>query len=146
MPLRHRLTALLLALVPLLCGGCVGSRATLPATGALRCAPRPPARSTVLGRELRRTRAPRLREAVVRARPMFLTRFGPRHDVRPVVYVDGIPAGSLEVLREIPVVDVESVTFMNPIEATTRFGTDHQAGALLVATRGSRTGTPCPAR
>ena len=133
------------ALLPLLAACSATYRSAGRAGGVRtgRCAPTAPPSSVVARDELLRTHVPKLMEAIARLRPRFLERRGARRDQRAVVYVDGTPAGSIEELEEIPVADVVWVTFLRPVDATTRFGTDHVGGALLVRTRGTP-GRSCP--
>jgi hypothetical protein len=54
------------------------------------------------------------------------------------VYVDGIhQPGGPEVLRSISVGDVPEMTHLDSSDATTVYGTDHTAGAIIVQTKGS---------
>ena len=48
------------------------------------------------------------------------------------VYVNGVRYGDKASLQSIQVRDVESIRFLDKREATTRFGTDHAEGAILV--------------
>jgi hypothetical protein len=50
-------------------------------------------------------------------------------------YVDGMPVGAADYLKQVPISVVESVIFLNGMEATQRFGTNHGNGAILVTTR-----------
>ncbi len=54
-----------------------------------------------------------------------------------VVYVDGTRFGNQDMLRQLPISEVSSVEFLNASNATTRFGTGHTHGAILVVTRRS---------
>ena len=40
------------------------------------------------------------------------------------------------VLRELTIQDVLEIRYMNAMDATTRYGTDHDAGAILISTSG----------
>ena len=53
----------------------------------------------------------------------------------PRVYVDGQLRGDLVELTRFAPNEVEEVRFMNASDATTRFGTNHVAGAIVVTTR-----------
>ena len=53
----------------------------------------------------------------------------------PVVYMDGIRAGTAEDLRRLRADRVVLMEYMSPSDATTRFGTNHDLGAILVTTR-----------
>jgi len=103
-----------------------------------------PSSSHVTGTELRKTHVPDLLEAVRRLRPRFLRSHAPRRDQSAVVYVDGTRAGDVLTLRDIPVIDVLEVQFLRPSDATTRFGTDHTGGALLVRTQAAFAQRWCP--
>lgn len=55
-----------------------------------------------------------------------------------VVYLDMIKVDgpSTTNLRRISSAQIRSIEYLNGIDATTRFGTDHGAGAILISTRG----------
>ena len=55
------------------------------------------------------------------------------------VYLDGIRYGGVESLITIPASTVREVRWLSAIDATTRYGTGHTAGAITVT---SRTGRP----
>lgn len=59
----------------------------------------------------------------------------PRGDA-PVVYLDGVRVGDIRLLGQIHWTELESMRFMTPADATTRYGTGHFGGALIVETRG----------
>ena len=52
----------------------------------------------------------------------------------PIVYVDGLFRGDLTSLRSILVHDIEEIQYINPSDATTRWGTGHPAGVIHVVT------------
>ena len=52
-----------------------------------------------------------------------------------VVYRDGVRHGSPQILRDFTVESVDSVRFLSGPEASSRFGLDHQHGAILVTSR-----------
>ncbi len=84
-------------------------------------------------------------DVVQRLRPQFLrTRAsGSIQNKNPVpvqVYVDGSLRGTVYVLRELISQGVIDITYLNGSDATTRFGTGHENGAIIVRT-GSRRGT-----
>lgn len=79
-------------------------------------------------------------QAVERLRPQWLhSRASPTmanpDGAEPVVYLDGMRVGNLQELLSIRPDRVERMEFLNPSDATNRFGTDHTAGAILVTTR-----------
>lgn len=51
-----------------------------------------------------------------------------------VVYLDGTRLGGAEYLRRIRASDVSLVHYLNPSQATNRFGTGHSGGAIVVFT------------
>lgn len=53
----------------------------------------------------------------------------------PVVYLDGTEMGRLSVLREVLASDVIEAEHLSASEATTRYGSDHAGGAILITTR-----------
>jgi hypothetical protein len=74
-------------------------------------------------------------EAVQRLRPQWLrvrgsSSFNQRQGVR--LYVDGVPRGYAGELASFRADIVESMRFLDGREATTRYGTDHGNGAILV--------------
>ena len=50
------------------------------------------------------------------------------------VYVDNLPYGGIETLATIPARSVRAVRQFTRLDATTRFGTDHPNGAIVVTT------------
>lgn len=53
----------------------------------------------------------------------------------PRVYVDNTPLGGTEVLRGIQVDFIGEIAYLDPSEATNRYGTGHQSGAILISSR-----------
>lgn len=49
-----------------------------------------------------------------------------------VVYIDGVRMGGPDALRQIVAANVREARFLGATEASTRFGTDHPAGAILI--------------
>lgn len=74
-------------------------------------------------------------------RPHFLRTSGPTSINAPsgpeiiVVYLDGTRMGGPEALHGIPTTDVKAVQFLSASQATTRYGTGHTQGAIVVTTR-----------
>lgn len=77
-------------------------------------------------------------DAVRRLRPAFLrvrASGGPASTAEPIrVYVDGIMVGEVSALTQIQVSIVKEIRKLSSSDATTRFGTGHTAGAILVTT------------
>jgi len=51
------------------------------------------------------------------------------------VYLDNAPMGGLGALRQISVGDIRQIRYLDSRDATTRYGTGHGGGAILVSTR-----------
>lgn len=80
------------------------------------------------------------RQAIERLRPRFLRVRGPSsisnpEDGRIVVYVDNNRMGGVEVLDRIQVGDIAEIRYMNAPDATSRYGTGHSAGVILIITK-----------
>lgn len=52
-----------------------------------------------------------------------------------VVYLDGLSYGDLGSLRQISAGDVERMEYISASDATTRFGTGHAGGIIMVTTK-----------
>ena len=79
-------------------------------------------------------------EAVRRARPQWLRpRSSPTMEnpmpAMPILYMDGVRIGDVSQLETVRAEEVEQMEYLYPSEATNRFGTGHQGGAILVTTR-----------
>lgn len=115
-----------LVLVGCLSGGAVRSHAADP-----------PNSRRVLGEELAATRQSDLFQALCICRPTFVrSRDAARQP--PALYVDGIAMAEFDAIYAITVPEVLAVEHMSGPDATTRYGTGHVGGALLVWTRRGR--------
>lgn len=109
------------------------------APGAGAAAPRPAA-NRLTASDLERSGASDLYSAVQQLRPQWLVVRG-GVDLRGQqatigVIVDGLQqSGSVEDLRNIPVTDVQEVSFLNARDATTKYGTNMTVGAIVVVTK-----------
>ncbi len=79
-------------------------------------------------------------DAIKNLRPMFLrsrgaTTFDPNSVQTAVVFVDGQKFGSVETLKTMPVLQVTSIRFLTPSDATTKYGTGYTAGIIEVSMR-----------
>ena len=78
-------------------------------------------------------------ELVKRLRPLWLTMRGVGSINLPVaelaVYMNGVRMGGPDALRYIPRTDVAEMRFLRGTDATQRFGTGHENGAILVTSR-----------
>ena len=52
-----------------------------------------------------------------------------------VVYVDGMRAGGQNALASVSAITIREIRLLNAADATTRFGTGHSLGAILVSTK-----------
>ena len=75
----------------------------------------------------------RLRPEYLRSRGSSSLRTGAPSTA--VVYLDEMRYGNLASLRTISAAQVYEVRYFNAADATTRFGTDHLGGAILITTR-----------
>jgi hypothetical protein len=79
-------------------------------------------------------------QLVERLRPQWLRGRGstslrdPR-PLPPVVYVEGVREGGPEALRRLAAGVILSIDYLGAADATTRFGTGHTGGAILVRLR-----------
>lgn len=96
--------------------------------------------SEVLTREeIRTSSATTAYELLQQLRPQFLRSRGamgvqdPR-PVYPIVYLNDIRHGSLDILRSIGVEEILDVRFIGAADATTRWGTGHAGGVILIRT------------
>ena len=76
--------------------------------------------------------------AIERLRRTWLRRRGAQTaynlDNRPAVYLNGVRMEFRE-LRSISDDHIERISLLSPTDATTRFGTNHTAGAIMITTR-----------
>jgi hypothetical protein len=78
-------------------------------------------------------------EVVQSLRPHFLIPrpSGSLRNPTPVsikVYVDGVPRGTTSALTQIPATLLVEIHYLRGTDATTRFGINHESGAILVKT------------
>ncbi len=80
-------------------------------------------------------------EAIQLLRPQWLTRRSgvatpsTLAAIEPVAYVNGMKLGGLRTLQTVHVLDIREIRYLSPTDATTRFGTNHMGGAILITTR-----------
>jgi hypothetical protein len=79
-------------------------------------------------------------DLISQLRPEFLRSRGASslRSIEPttaVVYVDDIRYGELESLRTMSADQIHRVQYVNAADATTRYGTDHFGGAILITTK-----------
>jgi hypothetical protein len=142
-----RLTRTLVLIVTLAgATGCASSGSTSqagePQTSAVQAPVRPRRDPNVITAEEIAAR-PTLsaRQVIEQLRPQFLrvrgtTTLGNAQTQDVIwVYVDGTRMGTLEVLNNIGAHEMREIRYLNPSEATNRFGTGHVQGAIIVTRR-----------
>ena len=116
---------------------CVGALACAPATQTAGTAP---SRSVLLGDEIQAASVGTAYQAVARLRPEWLRQRGRMSLRNPgagavIVYLNGLREGGVTALDGISAETVLAMEFLSGSEATTRFGTGHSGGAILVRLR-----------
>ena len=97
------------------------------------------ARSALGEAELARAGVRTAYQAIRRLRPEYLAftrRNGSSDEL--AVYIDGIRTGTTEALHAIPSTSLREVRRLDAREATTRFGTGHSGGAIIILTKSGR--------
>ncbi len=79
-------------------------------------------------------------EVIQRLRPQFLRTRGSvsirdATPPRPVVYVDGMQYGSLDVLWQFPASRIQTIEYIPARDATTRWGSGHMGGVIMLTTK-----------
>ena len=108
------------------------------------CASSPNAGSTTRGsfnvltaEALRGTTATNVHDVIQTLRPQWLRARGRttlvgRGPDEPAVYVGGVRYGPLGDLQRMDASQVSRIEFIEPLDATTLFGTGHSAGAIMI--------------
>ena len=76
-------------------------------------------------------------DAVLRLQPHWLSGQRARaheSESATMVYLNTLPLGTIDRLRDLPVENIRQIEFLSPMEATTRFGTGHVSPVILVKT------------
>ena len=97
-------------------------------------------RGVLTAAEISMSSASTAHDAIAQLRPEYLRSRGmatlsARDPQGPVVYVDNAQHGAIETLRSISAHSVALIEYLSAGDATTRFGTDHTGGAILVFTK-----------
>lgn len=130
-PRQARTMALFLAL-----GVSAGAAACASGGGSGDSGPRR-SQNRITAEELAENRAEDALTAVRRLRPRWLQPRGSSASGQnlPIVFFDGARMGTPETLTNISVADLESMTYLSPSDATTRYGTNFPGGAIEVRSR-----------
>lgn len=78
-------------------------------------------------------------DAIQRLRPRFLQTRGINRLVtsdvpQPIVYLDEVKRGQIDFLRTVPVRNIGEIRYLRGVDATTRWGIGHEAGAIMIYT------------
>lgn len=97
-------------------------------------------RNLITADEIARSDASNAYEAVERLRPAFLHTRGAQsiqnpEPPTPMIYLDGMRYGTLQTLSTVPAIGILSIQYLNPVDATQRFGMGHAGGAILITTK-----------
>ena len=131
-----------LALLFTVCG-CAGGATQAPAGGATAAmtkaaAPRGSA-NVIVEAEIPGSGAQNALEVIQRLRPSMLrARNGSVEETGVmdiVFYIDGVRAGDRQAVTSVLATNVKEIRFLAAADATTRFGTGHALGAILVSTK-----------
>lgn len=97
-------------------------------------------REVLTAAEIVASRVTDVYQAVSQLRPEFFRRrpiaqpLTPYTNLSIAVYLDDMPYGSTESLRQIPLDRVRLIRYMSPTEANLKYGGSHASGAILVTT------------
>ena len=95
-------------------------------------------RTSLTTEEMEKAGYPDVFTTVQSLRPHWLQRHGLtslRNATTVKVYMDGSLLGGPEMLRQITVRSIASIRYYSSMEASQRWGLDHDQGAIVVATR-----------
>jgi hypothetical protein len=82
--------------------------------------------------ELRQATGSNAFDLIQQLRPQYLRRRGASQ--APAVFLDNIPRGGVDALRQIPALDVAEIRYLDSRAATQQFGTGYSGGIILVLT------------
>jgi hypothetical protein len=99
-------------------------------------------RSVLTREEVRGSAHNNLYDVVQALRPSWLVQRGPISLTDPgagrvVVYVNDVQAGGAEYLRQVSVLDVVSLRYLDPLEASAQFGLKQSGGAAIIINTGA---------
>jgi hypothetical protein len=99
-------------------------------------------RSVLTQEEVRGAVYNNLYDVVQALRPSWLVQRGPISLTDPeagrvVIYVNDVQAGGVEYLRQVSVLDVVSLRYLDPLEASAQFGLKQSGGAAIIIKTGA---------
>ena len=117
---------------------CLGSMACAAATSSVRPVTSA-GRNVITAAEIVTSHVHSVYQAVLQLRPEFLKSrtsmpSTPFNETRSMVYVDGVPFGPVESLRQIPLDIVRTIKYIRATEANIRYGGVHTGGVIEVTT------------
>ena len=105
-------------------------------------APRRGSANLIIQAEIEATHLETVYDVVERLRPNWFRTRGGRSEVSAgaassmlKAYLNSSPLGDVNTLRSIQASSVKEVQFLNAADATTRFGTGHDSGVILVTSK-----------
>lgn len=75
-------------------------------------------------------------EAIASLRPLWLNKRGFDTDVQ--VYIDEMHVGNTDMLRTVRMASIAIIKHLDGIQASARYGRNHDQGAILITTRGAQ--------
>ncbi|MDH5759332.1 MAG: hypothetical protein OEZ65_07060 [Gemmatimonadota bacterium] len=129
-PIRHRFRLAMLPMI-LWANACVmGGRSASPTSAS----------AVIALEEIEVSSAPNAFDLISQARPNWLRgrgspSFRRSAPILPVVYVDRVRQGSVDVLRGILIGAIHEVRYLDATSATTRYGDGHGGGVIEVTLR-----------
>ena len=104
----------------------------------LAVSPAHPMRSLLTEADISSVDTPTALDAIQRLRPQYLWTGRFRAADYPMVYVDGMFVGGVNALRDIASTTIREIRRLDALEATTRYGTGHPGGAIVIITKHGR--------
>lgn len=111
-------------------------------TAAANAAPKRGNATLITQSEIEATHLETVYDVVERLRPNWFRTRGGRSEVSAgaassmlKAYLNSSPLGDVNTLRSVQAASVKEVQFLNAADATTRFGTGHDSGVILVTSK-----------
>lgn len=129
-----------LALVAAGCGGSTAAGSAQTGSTAARPVAARGSANVIIAEEIAGAGVADALQAVRLLRPAMLRgRSGSGNDQSGsadiVVYLDGVKSGGPQSLDQVTAISIREIRFLNAADATTRYGTGHPMGAILVSTK-----------
>lgn len=125
----HRYLVLSALVLTVACGG---------PTGTAGAGPRP-SQDLITADEIQAQHFANMYDLIGALRPNWLrsrtASFGASGQVGVMIYLDGNRLGAADYLRQIAAGGIESARFLSGPDATSRYGTNHASGAILITSK-----------